>query len=171
MGSRRGLVIVLLALLSAMAVLFFALQDDRAPVPGSAGRWVEDGDIRFRVDVVVCGERFVGEETDPYCLVSLQVTNRSGSRRELSPEWQVLHFTDGGTFQTSNRSPEFLRYEGEFSSSRHAFARPLEPGEEFPGELMFSNLPNETGYASLELHGAGDSRGVSIDISDCDPGC
>ncbi|MFF0520321.1 DUF4352 domain-containing protein [Actinomadura nitritigenes] len=158
-GPRLLLTTLVLLLAAALAGGAYALhRHATAPVRGALGSPVQDGDLAFTASGPRCGVKVKGiAATGAWCRVRLTAANTGSAPLRLDAAAQRLRGGDGersGSLLLSpSRSKKYVR----------AASRPLPAGSSFSGYLLFGVPPGFAARA-LELHAAGGSRGVRIEI-------
>lgn len=158
-GPRLLLATLVLLLAAALSGGAYALhRHATAPVQGALGSPVQDGDLAFTASGPRCGVKVKGiAATGAWCRVRLTAANTGSAPLRLDAAAQRLRGGDGersGSLLLSpSRSKKYVR----------AASRPLPAGSSFSGYLLF-DVPPGFAARALELHAAGGSRGVRIEI-------
>ncbi|MGI5325270.1 DUF4352 domain-containing protein [Actinomadura nitritigenes] len=130
-----------------------------APVRGALGTPVQDGDLTFTASSPRCGVKIKGiAATGAWCSVRLTAANTGSAPLRLDAAAQRVRGGDGARSGSLLLSPSRSK-----KKYVRAASRPLPAGSSFSGYLLF-DVPPGFAARALELHAAGGSRGVRIEI-------
>ncbi|GAA2151265.1 DUF4352 domain-containing protein [Actinomadura napierensis] len=158
-GPRRILTALVILLIACLAAAGYAAhRHATAPVPGTLGTPIQDGDLTFTASAPRCGLKLKGITTHgTLCRFHLTTANTGSTPLHLTAASQHLH-DNGDTYPgTLLLAPSRKKF------TKSPF-RSLPPGRTFTGYLLF-DVPATFTPRTLELHATGKSRGVRIDLA------